>query len=55
MEINIRYFIIDYDDGHKEVNEGEFLDADGVIEYERHTVHANGVSQVCLTKNSLED
>lgn len=34
-----------------EVSEAEFLEAEGVIEYERHTVFENGCSQICLTKN----
>jgi len=52
-DMRVRFFVMDYDD-HKEVNEQEFKNADGVIEYERHSVHANGVKQICLTKNSLE-
>ena len=50
----IRYFILDYDleDGPEimEVDEAEFLAAEGAITYERHTVWANGVNQICLTK-----
>ena len=58
MKTNIRFFIcdVDLDDGTSghgitEVEEREFLDAEGVIEYERDTVFENGVDQVCLTKN----
>lgn len=50
----VRYFMLDYDmeDGPKvvEVDEAAFLAADGAITYERHTVWANGVNQICLTK-----
>jgi len=50
----VRYFVLDYDleDGPEvvEVDEAEFLAADGAITYERHTVFANGVNQICLTK-----
>ena len=33
-----------------ECTEAEFLEAEGDIHYERHTVFANGTSQICLTK-----
>lgn len=33
-----------------EVDEAEFLAAEGSITYERHTMWANGVNQICLTK-----
>lgn len=50
----VRYFVLDYDleDGPDivEVDEAEFLAAEGSITYERHTVYANGVNQICLTK-----
>ena len=50
----VRYFMLDYDleDGPEivEVDEAEFLAADGAITYERHTVWVNGVNQICLTK-----
>ena len=55
--INIRFFIYDIEDNEpdqKEVNEAEFLEFDGVIDYERNTVFSNGVNQICLTKNKLE-
>jgi hypothetical protein len=50
----VRYFIWDYDedDGEfelMEVDEAQFLDYDGKISYERHTVRENGVSQIVLT------
>ena len=54
MKQSIRFFIIEIDDdsvGQIECSEAEFLAAEGEIEYERHTVFANGVDQVCLTKN----
>lgn len=50
----VRYFIIDYDldDGPDivECDEHDFLRAEGVIEYKRHTIRENGVNQICLTK-----
>lgn len=50
----VRYFVIDYDleDGPDivEVDEAEFLAAEGSITYERHTMWANGCNQICLTK-----
>ena len=49
----VRYFAIDYEGEEPEiveVDEAEFLAADGAITYERHTVWANGVNQICLTK-----
>lgn len=55
MQYTVRYFIMDYDtaDGEFdliEVDEHQFLAADGEISYERHTVAQNGVSQICLSK-----
>lgn len=50
----VRFFIFDSESDEpdfKECNEYDFLSADGVIEYERHTVFDNGVAQICLTKN----
>lgn len=50
----VRYFILDYDleDGPDlvECDEREFLAAEGVITYERHTMRENGCDQICLTK-----
>ena len=56
--INVRYFTYEssYEDGEIElieISELEFLDAEGSIEYERHTIFANGVNQICLTKNNI--
>ncbi len=55
--IPVRFFVVDYDSGSegdevdlKEVNEHGFLEAEGRITYERHTVRENGCSQICLTK-----
>lgn len=59
INVPVRFFIYDYDieyntineeDPIRECTEAEFLEAAGKIEYERHTVFANGVSQICLTK-----
>lgn len=54
--IPIRFFIWDETENDNEgdfieCNEGDFMDSEGIIEYERHTVFANGVNQICLTKN----
>jgi hypothetical protein len=50
----VRFFIVDYDldEGPDivEVDERDFLSADGSIKYERHTVFQNGMDQICLTK-----
>lgn len=50
----VRFFIVDYDleEGPDivEVDERDFLSADGKIEYKRHTMFENGVDQICLTK-----
>ena len=52
--IPVRYFVIDYelDDGPDlvEVREYEFVQAEGRITYERHTIRENGCNQICLTK-----
>lgn len=56
--IPVRFFVVGYDLGDYdtdqvdivEVNEHEFLKAEGKITYERHTKRENGVSQICLTK-----
>lgn len=52
--MSVRFFIHDEaemdDNAHREVTEGEFDEAIGDIEYKRHTVFENGVSQICLTK-----
>ena len=53
-KLPVRYFVLDYDleDGPElvEVDEAKFLAAEGSITYERHTMWANGVNQICLTK-----
>ena len=51
--IPVRFFVVDYEGDEVdllEVNEHEFLEAEGRITYERHTVRENGCSQICLTK-----
>lgn len=51
--IPVRFFVVDYDNEEVdllEVNEHEFLEAEGKITYERHTKRENGASQICLTK-----
>ena len=51
--MNVRYFILSYDLEEPDIiecTEQEFLEHNGVISYERHTVRENGVSQICLTK-----
>lgn len=48
-DMNIRFFIDTYEDS-KEVTEAAFLHSGAPITYERHTIHTNGVRQVCLTK-----
>ena len=51
--IPVRFFVVDYEGEEvdlKEVNEHEFLESEGHITYERHTVRENGCSQICLTK-----
>ena len=51
--IPVRFFVVDYEGDEVdllEVNEHEFLQAEGRITYERHTVRENGASQIVLTK-----
>ena len=57
LKMTIRYFVFsetlfdnDDDDPIEEVSEFEFLEFEGVIQYERHTMRENGCNQVCLTK-----
>lgn len=58
MPIVVRYFIYDQEaetvSGEPgdivECTESQFLEAVGSITYERHTIYANGVDQICLTK-----
>ena len=54
----VRYFCFDYEPEEpdfRECSESEFLEAEGIITYERHTVFANGVDQICLTKDPFAD
>ena len=52
MKINVRFFVFDEDENDiVEVSEREFINYQGVITYERHTVRENGCSQICLTKS----
>lgn len=51
--IPVRFFVVDYESEEVdivEVSEHEFLKAEGLITYERHTKRENGASQICLTK-----
>lgn len=51
--IPVRFFVVDYDSEEAdivEVNEHEFLKAEGPITYQRHTIRENGAAQICLTK-----
>ena len=57
MKTIIRFFVYDWYDAendYRECDELEFLQFDGVISYERHTMFENGVDQVCLTKGLPE-
>jgi hypothetical protein len=52
-KLPVRFFVVDYEGEEvdlKEVNEHEWLEAEGRISYERHTMRQNGASQICLTK-----
>lgn len=51
--IPVRFFVVDFDNEEAdivEVSEHEWLKAEGLISYERHTIRENGASQICLTK-----
>lgn len=55
MKTTIRFFVYDWIEDESdfdivECDELEFLQFDGEISYERHTMFENGVNQVCLTK-----
>lgn len=55
LTTTVRFFIFD-DTGEEdlqEVDEDTFLQHEGNISYERHTMFLNGVNQVCLTKGVL--
>lgn len=50
-KMSVRFFIFDEDENDiQECNETDFLACEYPISYERHTIFANGVDQVCLTK-----
>ncbi len=61
MNINVRFFKYDICEETNEIDiieveEIEFLETEGNIEYERDTIFENGVNQICLTKtNNLTD
>jgi len=49
--LHVRFFIFDHDqDDIVEVDEADFLICEYPMDYKRHTVRENGVSQICLTK-----
>lgn len=56
MKVPVRFFKYDYNENNEvdtiEISEKEFLNTDGEIQYERHTVFENVVSQICLTKTN---
>jgi len=55
IAIPVRFFLYDDINGEidtRETNEEEFISARGKIEYERHTIFSNGVTQICLTKDN---
>lgn len=59
MKTTIRFFVYDFCEDAQdydivEVDEYDFLQFDGAISYDRHTVFENGVNQVCLTKGLPE-
>lgn len=54
-EMSVRFFVFGWDEEQQEhdileVSEDEFKHHPGTIDYERHTIRENGVSQICLTK-----
>lgn len=54
-EMSVRFYIFEWDEEQQEhdileVGEEEFKRHPGAIDYERHTIRENGVSQICLTK-----
>ena len=54
-EMSVRFYVFGWDEEQQEydileVGEEEFKRHPGTIDYERHTVFQNGVSQICLTK-----
>ncbi len=59
--ITVRFFILDVnqecDDSEwdiQEVAESEFINFEGKIDYERHSIFENGCRQICLTKSNTE-
>jgi hypothetical protein len=56
LQVPVRFFIYDIEAEELDIietNETTFLETTGEIEYERHTVFASGVSQICLTKRNI--
>lgn len=54
-EMSVRFYVLGWDEEQQEhdileVSEDEFKRHPGTIDYERHTIRENGVSQICLTK-----
>ena len=54
-EMSVRFYIFGWDEEQQEydileVSEEEFKRHPSTIDYERHTIRENGVSQICLTK-----
>lgn len=59
--VPVRFFAYEYDTDESSDTEGlgDIVECDedafisklgtGTLSYERHTVHANGISQICLT------
>jgi hypothetical protein len=57
-EMSVRFYVFGLDEEQQEhdileVSEDEFKRHPGTIDYERHTIRENGVSQICLTKGLL--
>lgn len=55
-DMPVRFFIYEECEETEELeifecDEQTFLEAEGSIEYERHSVFQNGCKQICLTKN----
>jgi len=54
MQINVRFFILDYEleePDYIECSELEFIEYQGLIEYKRNSIRENGVNQICLLKS----
>ena len=54
-EMSVRFYVFGLDEEQQEhdileVGEEEFKRHPGTIDYERHTIRENGVSQICLIK-----